>query len=478
MRVEDLATVEELGIQVRVPGRKGALERTVTWCLSTESMNPSAFLTPGVLMLTSGMALNVTDARIWDAYVERLAQVGVAALAFGLGLAHQELPAGLVTGCEHHGLPLLVIPAEVPFAHVQRAAEDRLSAERYAVVQRGSALADECTRVAASQGTVQDVLQRVSAMIGARVSIQDSTGTTLLSAGPESGGPARTEFTMPGAENDRFRLLVEEDEETPMIRTLLAAVTAVISMQLSTTLGSTAVAHSRNAGRLTEAVYGSPAVPTDDLIALTRGADLDPYQPLGVVVVQTDDTMSTTYLRTVSWRARVILGGEFPVMRYVDEPDLATVLLQGGDLTAERLDERVRSVLGDVRAISAVAGVAHDAAELGLTLRLARRTLGTPGVSTAPPLDFDAVIETLRHPGAIGLSRRLLAPLAAADDGTLRATLDAYLRHSGATAAICSELFIHRNTLSYRLKRLEELLEVDLRDGLVRATLLMALRLT
>ncbi|MEU4670400.1 helix-turn-helix domain-containing protein [Amycolatopsis sp. NPDC023774] len=42
---------------------------------------------------------------------------------------------------------------------------------------------------------------------------------------------------------------------------------------------------------------------------------------------------------------------------------------------------------------------------------------------------------------------------------------------------MCAELFIHRNTLAYRLKRIRELLGLDLQDGRVRATLLMALRL-
>ena len=477
VRVTDLAAAANLRIRVAVPGPDGALQRPITWCVSTESIDPTPFLTPGALMLTSGMALNFTDSRIWDAYVERLAGVGISALAFGLGVAHQYLPGGLVDACTTHGLPLLVIPAGIPFAHVQREAQDRLSAERYAVVQRGSALADECTRIAAAQGTVHDVLDRIGVVLGARLSIQDSTGTTLLSTGPATQAATRTEFSMPGSDNSRFRLVVEEQGETPMLRTMLAPVTAVISMQLSTTLGSSAVAHSRNAGRLTEAIYGNAAVPTEELIALTRAADLDPHQPLGLVVLQAGESVTPTHLRAVAWRARVILGGEFPSMRYVDEPDISTILLQGGELALDRLTAATRVALGPARAISAVVGFAHNAAELGLSLRLARRTAGEPGVVRTPLLDFDAVIDTLRHPGAVSLSRRLLAPLDQLGDSALRETLDCYLRHSGARTAVCSELFIHRNTLAYRLKRLEEILGLDLRDGLVRATLLMALRL-
>ncbi len=75
------------------------------------------------------------------------------------------------------------------------------------------------------------------------------------------------------------------------------------------------------------------------------------------------------------------------------------------------------------------------------------------------------------------MARRLLAPLMS-DGGTgMRETLEAYLRHSGNTRETCRELFIHRNTLTYRLRKIEELLRLDLDDGEVRATCLLALRI-
>ncbi|MFI5614181.1 PucR family transcriptional regulator [Amycolatopsis sp. NPDC051903] len=475
MRVADLLEDPERRIEIRVEGPPGALARPITWCAPTESIDPSPFLTPGALMLTSGMALNVTDVRIWDAYVERLANVPIAALAFGLGPAHATLPEGLVVACGNRGVPLLVIPDQVPFVLVQREVQDRLSAERYEALRRGSELADDCTRIAADQGTMQDVLHRISEVVGARVSIQDSTGATLLAAGGEGSLAARTEFTLPGSNRDRFRLVVEETDAQTTIRTLLAPVAAVVSMQLSTTLGSAGVAHSRNAGRLTEAVYGNDAVPTAELIALARDAELEPYQRTGVVVLQAEAGMSTTYLRSVSWRARVVLAGEYSAMRFVEEPDLSTILLQSESLDPAQLPSAARAAVGQARSVSAVVATAENAAELGLVLRMCRRALGPSGVHAAPRLDFDAVVDTLRHPGAISLAQRLVAPLARSEE--LLTTLEAYLRHSGATPAICAELFIHRNTLAYRLKRIRELLALDLQDGRVRATLMMALRL-
>jgi purine catabolism regulator len=477
--VSDLAETPELGITVRVSGAKDALHRRITWCAPTESIDPGPFLTPNVVMITCGMALNVNDPRIWDAYVERLARVPVAALAFGIGPAHHDMPAGLVMACENHGVPLLEIPPDVPFVSVLRDAQDKLAAERYEIIRRGAELADGCTRIAASGGTLQDVLHQIATDIEARVSLADSTGATLVTAGPSSDGGAclaRTEFTLPGNDKDRFRLVVEEQAAvaSPHVRMLLSPVAAVVSMQLSTTLGSAATASSHNAGRLTESIYTTAAIPTDELVRLARDCELEPYQRTGVVVMAGAASATTTYLRSVAWRARVMLGGEYPHMRYVDGPELSTILVQGGEITAAGLAASACAAAGSATAVSIVVAVAENAAELGLTLRLARRTLGTPGVRQAPVLNFDAVVDTLTHPGVESLARRLLAPIT--EDSLLLRTLESYVTHSGGTPAICEELYIHRNTLAYRIRKLEELLGVDLSNGQVRATLLLAVR--
>jgi hypothetical protein len=72
---------------------------------------------------------------------------------------------------------------------------------------------------------------------------------------------------------------------------------------------------------------------------------------------------------------------------------------------------------------------------------------------------------------------RLLGPLVAYDEAhgaTLVTTLEAYLQEWGHVAACAARIFIHPNTLKYRLRRIREILEVDPRDPLVRADLLFA----
>ncbi len=82
---------------------------------------------------------------------------------------------------------------------------------------------------------------------------------------------------------------------------------------------------------------------------------------------------------------------------------------------------------------------------------------------------------------------QLLAPLAGAPvpeqlarllpHPELVATLEAYLDRAGDARAAAAALFIHRTTLYHRLRRIERIAGVDLRDGDDRLLLHMALRL-
>lgn len=59
----------------------------------------------------------------------------------------------------------------------------------------------------------------------------------------------------------------------------------------------------------------------------------------------------------------------------------------------------------------------------------------------------------------------------------LRSVLESYLRHSGSVKDTAEEMFIHRNTVNYKIKKIEELLQIDLSDLDNRINLTMGLML-
>ncbi|MDQ6740216.1 MAG: PucR family transcriptional regulator [Actinomycetota bacterium] len=474
LRISDLMDDADLHIRLRVPGGEGRLARPITWCAPTEHMDPTPFLSVNALVLTNGMGLNVKDFRIWDAYVERLNSVPVAGLAFGLGAAHRELPAGLIQACEAHDLPLLELPPEVPFVLIMRHVEQAIAAERYEELRKGWELADECTRLAADGHSLAEVLGRVANAVNARVAVIDHNAFELVSAGAAHRGTARTTLRLPSGESGQFRLAIEGIGSDIVLQPILGPVAAVIGMQLSYTLGSRSPLHTREAARFMEALYGDRGEPSAPLRRYALESGFDPDGDWGTVLIGGSEEVAPAKLRAIAWRARVGLQTAFSTVRFMEETGLTSLLLQHRQGGADLLDA-VREFFLDAPELSVVVTESASLSELPLTLQLARRHVGRPGVHQAPLADLAGIVQGLPSPGLVALCRRLLAPLASEGASALRETFDAYLRHSGNSARICDELFIHRNTLSYRLRKIEDLLQLDLSDGEVRATCILAL---
>ncbi len=77
-------------------------------------------------------------------------------------------------------------------------------------------------------------------------------------------------------------------------------------------------------------------------------------------------------------------------------------------------------------------------------------------------------------------ARQLIGPLAEYDaqhNSSMVQTLDAYFDHHGNISKTAESLFIHRNTLLYRLERIQELTGQDLNQANMRLALHLALKL-
>ncbi|WP_301859704.1 PucR family transcriptional regulator ligand-binding domain-containing protein [uncultured Megasphaera sp.] len=89
-----------------------------------------------------------------------------------------------------------------------------------------------------------------------------------------------------------------------------------------------------------------------------------------------------------------------------------------------------------------------------------------------------ALLFSQSHPMAMEtLYQQTLGPVLAYDEQygrELFPTLEAYLRHSGSIQAVAAELCVHRNTVSYRVQKIKELLHCDLSDEQTRFTYLLA----
>jgi purine catabolism regulator len=114
----------------------------------------------------------------------------------------------------------------------------------------------------------------------------------------------------------------------------------------------------------------------------------------------------------------------------------------------------------------------------GQALEMARR-FQKDKVLYFPDLSVYRLLFQFEHnPALIAFQEEILGPLLAHDGGTeLLQTLEVYFEHNGSLAQASEALFIHRNTLSYRLDRICEIAGFDLEKPEARLAVELALHI-
>lgn len=481
MRVADLLSEHSLQLRLHTASTPDRLARTVTGCAPTELMDPTPYLEPDCLLLTSGIALNVHESRTWDAYVERLAQVPVAAIAFATGMAHRLLPPELAAACAAHEVPLLEVPSVVPPLQVDRHVEDVLQAERLAVVNRGWHLADECARLANQGAEVATLLAAIYESVQSPVAVFDAFGSVIaqypeLVTWPTDGSTnarAALNIPLPMGLNRACRLGVMRLGTEPQLEAMLTPVASILALQLNRSVAVDATRHQEIKQLITACGAWSEATRADVARAFDA-LDLDRREDTTIILAD----LSGEH-QSASWQLRLAVHDLYASVRATELDGRLFAFLQHPRQPFAGVVERVFAI--DHTQPLILKDPTRTIDEFRLAVVHAQDLLRHVDRPTlAPELGLGAIVTATAGRGAREAAVRLLDPLVAYDAarGTeLIATLRAYLRNDAHATRTCEELFIHRNSLNYRLRKIEGLIRspLDTVDG--QATCLLALRL-
>lgn len=173
----------------------------------------------------------------------------------------------------------------------------------------------------------------------------------------------------------------------------------------------------------------------------------------------------------------------------------AIVLVDGeadADAVTSRLAEAVRSdcarATGDAstaagigRAGTGAAAVRASYREADQALAMGRRVLGAGITSSFTNLGLHRLLFALaQHPELSDFFEETVGPLVAYDERTgaeLMSTLNAYFACHGSPTDTAQRLHLHRNTVLYRLRRIEEVGHLDLSNASTRLNLHLCLRI-
>jgi PucR family transcriptional regulator, purine catabolism regulatory protein len=460
----------------------GSADASIGWAHSSDLLDPTPFLEPGNLLLTTGTQFaEDAESKAYEDYAERLVGVGVAAIGFGTEVARAGTPELLVAACSARGLPLLEVPFRTPFIAIARRIADARAEQQHArdvwtlEAQRALSLA------ALARDRIAAVLDELARRMSAAVVLFDAFGAPMSVHGRR---------TVPTADVSALRVEAQ--------RLLHRRLRSGSALELSV-----GVASLQTLGRRDE-LRGVLAVALDVRPDPAATAVITSAVALAEFAVEDAARQQESTLILNAELLELAIGGEVGAVRRVlaaagrslPEPPLRVLLIRlGARSEPGELDHalavqaagRGRSVLAARwrDGFAAVVESAHtaDAAELVVQRHapvVMSRAVDWPGVASAlreclteldrRPQDTGIVelaagplFGLLARPEVGAMAERRLAPLLASPDADeLRRAAEVWLAHNAAWEPASRELGIHRHTLKAQVRHVGSLLDLDL----------------
>jgi purine catabolism regulator len=494
LTVEDLAGALELELAA---GARGA-GAPIRWVHVSELVDPTPWLSGGELLLSTGMAL--LEAEDQRAYVRRLVEHHLAGLGFGVGFAHQELPAALVEEAAALEFPLFAVPYEMPFIAITERAFASLLSEQLDVLQRAVAIQRRMERLVLDERSLSEVVRGLANAIGATVMVLDGSGRMLAAhafrrelepavlarlreevtararaASQRGFVPASAELTgraialpVPSGSQSTassWLIAVPESDSVAEFERFVAhhAVMVVALAQMRERV--VAETERRLAGDVLGLVLGG-RIDADEIALRLAPFQIEGEASVLLLAVEAPKELEGELGRILGELGAKALVATVPTARrqllcavLAGVSDPLELAASAREQLAASGGEAVRAAVSHnapVRALRRSFHEARCALEIG-----ALANGSAPAVASADDLGAYRLLLSLQDDdGLRQYCDDVLTPIERARTGNseeLLRSLEAFLEHNGSWEAAARALFCHRHTLRYRISRIEEL---------------------
>ncbi|MDX3854374.1 PucR family transcriptional regulator [Streptomyces sp. AK02-01A] len=144
--------IQHSALNLTVRAGEDRLGTPVRWAHASELADPVPYMEGGELLLVTATTLDAESPEAMRRYVRRLVDAGVAGLGFAVGVHYEDIPEALVEAARTAGLPLLEVPRRTPFLAISKAVSAAIAADQYRAVTAGFEAQRELTRAALAEG--------------------------------------------------------------------------------------------------------------------------------------------------------------------------------------------------------------------------------------------------------------------------------------------------------------------------------------
>ena len=509
--------------QTQLAGGEAGLKREVVWCTTLRARPPAFTLRGGELLLIDSRVLAAVDSRLTLArLLESLAQQGIAGAAF-LG----RLSPDARRAADDQGLPLFLLASGAALEQIEQQVLRYIVDRRAELHERAQDLHRQLSELALAGRGLPTLLGRLHELTGVPVLLERDAHVDYV------GGEGRLPEATAAAIAEERPALEDWLREVPLsaydppvaLRTLANGQARLIApilvqgsiagfLSLLGTQGELGELHRLAVGRAAHAL----AIELVRARAAREARDEVEEELLDVLTAGRPGTheaarerarrkgfdVEAPYVLLAAEAAQPAMGKKIRGAwdRLLATMRISALVRERGDMaialitipakktsepksTIEQLHRAARTAAGGAVALgygavrSGATEIAGAAREAEQALTMGRRLFGPDSATAFSDLGLYRLLYSLQPlPELKAFRDDVLGRLRAKDRAeVLKHTLNAYLSSNGSPTDAAERLHLHRNTVLYRLGRIEDLLGVDLRDAEVRLTLHLALRI-
>jgi purine catabolism regulator len=492
------------GLDLRVAAGRAGVGADIRWVHVSELEDPTPWLKGGELLLTTGIGVGRT-AGAQRAYVRRLVGAGLAGLGFGVGFSWRKVPKALVDAAEDASFPVFEVPYAMPFIAITEAVFTRLVAQEYDLLSRSLDAEHALTRAVLEGEGERGIVAELSRVTGGWAVLLDLHGA-LMAAVPAKASAhvprVWAELQSPRADGVRFSLSVVEGTNHISIQPVSAqgrveAFLALGKRHALTQFDRIVSSHALSllALELAKARAVSEAerrLKGDLLDQLARGATagqearralerfgFDLRRPVAVVAFsgrRPPEEVADVCDEVLARQGLAFLTSpreDFALA--VLQPDGPGFLSRLRDAVADRVEEPILAGAGSLVEVDGLLQAVREA-------RYALQVCRTEGRLQAEFADLGTyqLLLSLQDPEALRtFADSVLGPLDRYDrdhDGALVTSLRAFLERNARWESAAADLYVHRHTLRYRMRKVEELTGRELGSARDRMEFFLALK--
>ena len=530
--IRDILEIPDFAL--RLLAGAAATDAPVRWVVVADAPSSTASLKGGELLLTHGEVFADCVGRPEEGLAEIIGK-DVVGVGFGVGHTHERVPTGLVAGADAAGLPLFEVPRHIPLNSLAEVVTTKIVNAQYSLLQRSAAVHEKLTTLLLEEQGIDAVTATLATLVRCSCTLFGFHGEVLSRASAGAGTPAAGPDDMWRLVADQrlsrtaFSFPLDSGEHALVVPVMVAHRIGafLVVLKEGTPFGDydrlivhhavTAVAlelvKMRAVSRTQQRLVGDFL---DQLVArrLSEGEiarqltffGLDPAASHVVVLVDRDDAGAAragveraerdeeATSERLHWAADEV-AAELGFNCLTTARDGRVILViersQDGREDIEALGRALLEAADDVMSggsVSVGIGRPHESVidlrrsyfEAYYALRL-RRLRGDRG-AIADHRDLGSYSLLLGLQDASSLEvfcESVLGRLRRHDDangGDLVASLEAFLECNGHWGDAAEKLYVHRHTLRYRMRRVEEITGRDLDEPQDRMEFWLALK--